>query len=70
MLSGKIMRRLALAASLAWVPPGAWANPAPAPTGSPPAMPKPASTSTADHGKFKERCSRSSSPARRSPRPA
>jgi octaheme c-type cytochrome (tetrathionate reductase family) len=54
MLSGKLLPMLVLAAGIALAPLGAWANPAPEPTGAPTALPKPATTSTADHGKFKE----------------
>jgi octaheme c-type cytochrome (tetrathionate reductase family) len=54
MLSGKLAAMLALLAGIAWTPPSVLANAAPSTAAQPPAMTKPASTSTADHSKFKE----------------
>ena len=54
MFSGKLLSMLAIMAGIAWTPFGALANPAPASAVAPPAMPKPATNSTADHSKFKE----------------
>jgi octaheme c-type cytochrome (tetrathionate reductase family) len=50
MLSGQLLSMLALAAVIAWAPLGVQANPAAAQS----EMPKATTTSTADHGKFKE----------------